>query len=463
MILLCLLLYVAFLIWAASLRLRGEQGGPGEEASYIVASRGLGVPALVATLVTTWYGGILGVGEYTFKHGVSNWLVFGVPYYLYAGVFALFLAGRARRSEALTIPDQLQARYGLPAALVGAGTLFVMTAPAAYVLMLGVIGSIYAGWPPWVGIALGTALSVANAWRGGLRSLVLVDVVQFVLMFLAFLVLVPACLATWGGWDFLVANLPSGHLVWDGGQGFQAVAVWYVIALSTLVEPSFYQRCYASRSEKGARLAIGIAILCWIFFDLMTTSAGLFARAALPDLADPVAAFPALARATLSPLGQGIFLVGMLSVIMSTVDGYTFLAAITLGRDILGRWRARTSKESSQVQEPRTLRAIRVALVFSSLFAIGLALLSGSVVRLWHHLGSVGTPVLLLPLLLSHTRLRAEGRSVAVTMILSGALSLAWLMKGGDEPFLGIEAIFPGLGLSVVGIGIGILLARRLG
>ena len=63
-------------------------------------------------------------------------------------------------------------------------------------------------------------------------------------MYVAFLVLVPACVVKYGGWSWLRRHVPPGHLTWDGGLGWQAVAVWYVIAMSTLVEPAFYQRCY---------------------------------------------------------------------------------------------------------------------------------------------------------------------------------------------------------------------------
>src|SRR6476646_3943120 len=71
---------------------------------YLVAGRRVTLPAFVATLVTTFYGGILGVGEYTWRYGIMNWLVFGVPYYLGAGLFAVFLARRAREAELLTLP-----------------------------------------------------------------------------------------------------------------------------------------------------------------------------------------------------------------------------------------------------------------------------------------------------------------------------------------------------------------------
>ena len=78
----------------------------------------------------------------------------------------------------------------LVATLVAAAVLFVMTAPAAYVLMLGVLVNFALGWPLWLGVATGTALSIAYVFRGGLKAVVATDVVQFFLMFIAFAVLV---------------------------------------------------------------------------------------------------------------------------------------------------------------------------------------------------------------------------------------------------------------------------------
>jgi len=426
---------------------RGRTSGA---VDYIVAGRRLTLPAFTASLVTTWYGGILGVGEYTWQHGVSNWLVFGVPYYLYAGLFALFLAGRARRSQALTIPDLLHRRYGRPAAITGAVTLFVMTAPAAYVLMLGVLLNFATGLPLWAGVIAGTALSVGYVFRGGLKAVVATDVVQFFLMFLGFVVLVPVCVKTYGGWEFLQANLPESHLQWDGGQGLQAVAVWYFIALATLVEPSFYQRCYAAKTEKTAKGGIAAAIVLWIVFDFLTTTAGLYSRAVLPGLSDPVQAFPALAAQVLPGFWQGMFTVGLLATIMSTIDSYAFICAVTLGRDVIGRWRApaKSGPAENDHSEDAQLPLIRWSLLATAVLAVAMALLSGSVISLWKVLGSVGTPVLLLPLLLAHSPWKLSGRVVTGAMAGSGAVVLIWLAAGqftGHSPWLGVEPIFPGL------------------
>jgi SSS family solute:Na+ symporter len=442
--------YVLFLVLVVLRLFRKPAAGA---ADYIVAGRRLTLPAFTASLVTTWYGGILGVGEYTWSYGISNWLVFGVPYYLYAGVFAVFLAARARRSRVLTVPDLLEERFGRPAALAGAGVLFVMTAPAAYVLMLGVLLNFATGWPLWVGVVLGTTLSIAYVFRGGLRAVVATDIVQFFLMFLGFLVLVPVCAMRFGGWSFLQAGLPAAHLAWDGGLGFQAIAVWYFIALSTLVEPAFYQRCYAARTEKTARWGIAAAIGFWIVFDFLTTTAGLYARVLLPDLTNPVQAYPALAQLVLPGFWQGVFTVGLLATIMSTIDSYAFIGSITLGRDLIARWRG------DRLDEALTL--IRWSLLATAIVAVTLALVSGSVVELWKNLGTIGTPMLLLPLILAHTRIPVTGGRVLAAMLLAGGVAALWLALGRGGPWLGVEAIFPGLAVSVVLLLPAFLSSRR--
>ncbi len=455
------LVYALFLLWMVARLFRRPGAG---EADFLVAGRRLTLPGFVASLVTTWYGGILGVGEYSWSYGISSWLVFGVPYYLYALVFALVLARRARRAEVLSPCDVLERAWGRPAALVGATVLFAMTAPAAYVLMLGVMVELATGWPLWVGVVLGTALSVGYVFRGGLRAIVATDQVQFVLMFLAFVILVPACMARFGGLDWLAGNLPGTHLDADGGLGWQAVAVWYAIAAATLTEPAFYQRCYAARDERTARRGILVAIGFWILFDALTTTAGLYARAVVPDLADPVAAFPALAREALPGFWLGIFTVGLLATIMSTIDSYSFLAAVTLGRDL---WRRRTRLAGALLgeEDAANLRPVRWALLLTAALAIALALWSQSVVELWKVLGSVGTPVLLLPLLLAHLGQRADRgaarRRVALGMVGAGLVSGVWLVLGRGQAFLGVEAIFPGLVVSAVWIVPLIAVRRR--
>ncbi len=435
--------YAAFLVYVVLRLFRPARGG---EKEYLLAGRSLTLPAFVATTVSSWYGGILGVGEYSYNYGLSNWLVFGVPYYLYALVFALLLARRARRSPALTVPDQLRARYGPAVALLGSAVLFVMTAPAAYMLALGTLIRHITGIPLTTALIVGTAFSLAYVFRGGLRGVVLTDKIQFALMFLGFAVILPTAVIKLGGFGWLRANLPAEHLSATGGQGFQAIAVWYFIASATLVEPAFYQRCFAAKDESTARRGLLVSILFWIVFDFLTTSTGLYARAALPGLAEAgglgaQGSYPALAEQILPPAAASLFMVGLLATVMSTIDSYAFLAAVTFGRDIL--WRLRGSQGDSN-------RFSRLGIWVTGFVSIALALWRESIVGLWHDLGSVGTPVLLFPLALSFTTRRPRPRWILAGMILSGSVSLAWVLverSAGSYP-LGVRPIFPGLVLS---------------
>lgn len=415
-------------------------------AGYILGGRTLTLPAFVATLVSTWYGGILGVGEFSFKFGLSNWLVFGLPYYLAAFLFAVFLAKRARAAEVLTIPDQLESAYGRNVAVAGSIILFLVTIPGAYVLMLAVLGNIVFGWPLWLGGVLGLTFSVFYVHLGGFRSVVRTDLLQFGLMFLGFAILLVVLLYKYGGFEFVRMSVPETHLTWHGGNSGWYIATWYFIALATLVEPAFYQRCYAAQTGATARRGIYISILFWIVFDFMTTTCGLYARALLPDLADPVASYPALAKAVLPPGLLGLFILALIATIMSTVDSYSFLAASTFGRDIVWRlWK---------VPEDLITHYTRIGLVFSSLIAITIALYFQSVIDIWHDFGSVVTPALLVPLFFSYVgNWRMRPKAALICIIVPGMISLVWLILGKvlnpGGYLLGIAPIFPGLAMSL--------------
>ena len=47
---------------------------------YLFASRKLTLPSFIATLVTTWYGSILVIGDYTYQNGIVTWVAFGLFY-----------------------------------------------------------------------------------------------------------------------------------------------------------------------------------------------------------------------------------------------------------------------------------------------------------------------------------------------------------------------------------------------
>lgn len=446
-------IYLALLLFLGlTRRLRGSSSA----SDMILGGRTLTLPAFVASLVSTWYGGILGVGEFSFRYGMSNWLVFGVPYYLAAFLFAMFLARKARESELLTIPDRLAQAYDNRTAVAGGVVVYLMTVPAAYVLMLGVLCQFLFGWPFWQGVLLGTLFSVIYVYLGGFRSVVRTDLFQFALMFIGFGLLLVMVVAQYGGPGYLMEHLPSEHLTWHGGNSGWYIALWYIIALATLVEPAFYQRCYAAKSAGVARNGILVSIFFWFVFDLLTTSCGLYARAVLPDLADPVASYPALATAVLPPGLLGLFALALLATVMSTVDSYSFLAASTFGNDIMQR--------GFGISEREVTVYTRFGLIISVLLAVVFAIFFRSAVDIWHAFGSIGTPALLVPVFFAFVgRRRLPPNMALMSILLCGGMSLLWYLSkyvtADGAYWWGLEPIFPGLGLSLV---IFAVTARRL-
>mgnify|MGYP000334502967 CR=1 FL=1 len=442
--LILLAIYLVYLL-GIGYRLFSRNRDSAEE--YLLMGRRLTLPAFIASAVSTWYGGILGVGEYSFKHGISNWLVFGLPYYLAALLFAIFLAGRARQSGHYTIPDQLALVYGRPAAVSGAVLVFINAAPAAYILQIGVLAQYVFGMPLAVGVAAGALFSIVYVYSGGLRGDVYSDILQFFLMFAGFAVMLIFLVSEFGGTGFLQSKLPATSFNWRGDRPATYIFAWYFIALSALVEPSLYQRCFAARDERTARRGLLLSIPLWAVFDFMTTFTGMYARALLPDLADPMMSYPALAAMVLPEIFKGVFLVGLFATIMSTVDSYTFVSGTTIGKDIILRLH-------KKMPESKTITLYsRLGLIFSAAMAVLIALLLRSVIDIWYIFGTLSTCALLLPVASSFSpswRMTSRGATTAIAA--SGLTVIGWFLIGhfGEDYPGAIDPIYPGLVVSLL-------------
>ena len=416
-----------------------------DESEYLLSSRSLTLPSFVATLVSTWYGGILGVGEFVYSYGISNWIVMGLPYYFFALLFAYTLAPKIREAENFSIPDMLYKFYNRPVGLLGSIFIFIMISPAPYILMLAILLKIFLNISFFWSLIIGAIFSVIYVYKGGFRSVVKTDILQFFLMFISFIILFIYLITSDISLFELPNHLDAEHLSPMGGLSWQNIVVWFSIASWTFIDPGFHQRCAAAKTPKIARKAIVVSVGFWFVFDMLTTISGLYAVALLPGI-NPLMSFPELAQNILPPFLQGLFFVGLAAIIMSTIDSYTFLSALTLGRDILGHLSIKGLRQDKNI-------AIKIGLIISAIIAVLLALLFPSVIKLWYTLGSLFIPALLFPLLGSYFRkIRISVNLTLVSMIGGFSLSLGSFLWGelhyinGYAQYLwGIEPFFPGL------------------
>jgi solute:Na+ symporter, SSS family len=423
------------------------------EKEYISAGRKITLPALIATLVCTWYGGILGVGEFSWTYGLVNWLALGVFYYIFAALYAWLLAGKVRESSRLSIPGQIEKSHGRLAGLIGAAYTLLMVTPAPYILMTGLILSSITGISLLPALFISVIVTVAYVLRGGLGSVIATDIVQFLLMFVAFASALIWLACNHGGIAWLFSELPESHTGIPGNLPWQTVFLWGFVALWTLVDPGFHQRVAVARDTKTARRAIYGSIIFWFIFDGLTTFCGLYARVLFPQLENPAMAFPSLAG-VLPPAIAGLFIGGMLATVLSTLDSFCFLSGITISRDLLG------SKTGPLVRR-NARRGIIIATAFSAL----IAWLIPSVVKMWLTIASLGIPVLLPVLLHSYFGKKSlnisessSGLSPGSLSMLSGAsVSILWFalgyinMESGWPQYpLGLDPMYPALLLSSV-------------
>lgn len=422
-----------------------------DEESFLLSGRKMTLPAFVATLVSTWYGGILGIGEYSYQFGISQWLILGFPFYVFSALFAWLLAGKIRMNEALSLPEAIANVYGDKAGQISAIPIFILVSPAPYILMLGLIFQYLTGGAGhflWYASAV-ALFSVAYVTFGGFSAVVHTDMLQVVLMFGGFICLLLFAGSQFGGVAELWNTIPTSYRDITGGHNLQYILVWFFIALWTFVDPSFHQRAAAAKSPKTAKRGIFISIFLWSAFDLLTMFSGLYAWAILgPNLTEPIMAYPYLANEIL-PIGiKGLFFVALLATIMSTLDSYLFLSGQTLGRDLLISYLPKT---------PRN-KLTRISTLIAAILGILLIIIYPSVIDLWYVIGSVMIPGLLIPVLGIYLRLFTLKKNwVLPTMLLSIGISLGWLILGTitndgsyDYTFLGIEPFYPGLAVSII-------------
>jgi len=391
-----------------------------EANDYLLSGRKVGLFLFVLTNVSTWYGGILGVGEFTYRYGVVSWFTQGFPYYIFAFLFALFFAKKIRKASLFTIPDKLTEVYGKNVGLLSAVIVFVLVSPAPYLLMSAGLLSLLFDLNIVLCLFISLILSIAYLIKGGFRANVYADALQFFVMFIGFILIVIFSADSFGTFEFISTSVPENHIKLTGGMSPTFIIIWFLIALWTFADPGFHQRCYAAKSGNVAVKGIIISIFFWALFDFLTTATGLFAKAVLPEISNPVLAFPLYAEKVL-PVGlKGIFYAALFATILSTLNSFLFLSGTTIGRDLI--FRINPLHDESKLK----LYTI-IGLIISGLLAILLAYLIPSVIEIWYTIGSLFIPAIILPVISAYyPKLRIDKKFILIEMIAAFTGSTLW-------------------------------------
>lgn len=417
---------------------------------YLLMGRQLTLPLFIGTLVASWYGGIFGVTEIAYSSGVYNFVTQGVFWYFTYIFFAVFLVHRIRKFRSMTLPELVGTMYGPRASKIAAVFNFFNMLPIAYVMSIGILLQMITGWSYPISTAAGTTVALLYCAFGGFKSDVYSDFVQFFVMCGSVALVAFVSWDLFGGISFLEAELPASYFDWKGGHSWGETLAWGFIAAATLIDPTFYQRVWAAKSEKIARTGILLSTLIWIGFDLCTTAGGMYARALIPQT-DAKTSYLTYAIQVLPPGARGFFLAGVLATILSTVDSFVFIASTTITYDLVPkRW---TTHRYTHVLGVFLVGALSVLLAFG---------FEGSIKATWKTMGSFYSACLLAPIGMGYFFPGKIKENHFIFTVLLGAAATAfwkWVPRAGfladvDELYIG----FLVTGLSLI---LGIILRKK--
>ena len=225
---------------------------------YTFSSRKLTVPALVATLVTTWYGGINEIGIEVIHNGLTTWIYFGLFYYIAALIYALYIVPKIIEKNHTSIPLLMLHSYGKYPALISTFILFFYLLPAPYILILGQIISQIFEYNLLISIIIGLLFSTLYTLKGGFNSIIKTDQIQFILMFFGFIILFVTLISSdsFGINSFKnLYNLRPDLLTIPGNSNWSYILMFAFLSLLTFLDPSFYQRTFAGKDLKTVKKA----------------------------------------------------------------------------------------------------------------------------------------------------------------------------------------------------------------
>ncbi|MEU0386382.1 sodium:solute symporter [Streptomyces chartreusis] len=353
------------------------------KSEFLVAGRRLGPAMYSGTMAAIVLGGASTIGGVGlgYRYGLSGaWMVFTIGLGLLA--LSVFFSARIARLKVYTVSEMLDLRYGGGRAGVISGVVMW-----AYTLMLAVTSTIaYAtifdvlfDLDRTLAIVLGGSIVVAYSTLGGMWSITLTDMVQFVVKTIGvLLLLLPIAVVKAGGFGEMQAQLPTGYFdpLGIGGETIFTYVLIYTFGM--LIGQDIWQRVFTARSDRTAKWGGTVAGTYCLAYALAGAVIGTAAKVLYPKLGSPDDAFATIVKEEL-PVGvRGLVLAAALAAVMSTSSGALIACATVANNDIWSRLRGLGRASSGDHDEVRGNRAF---ILLMGLAVIGTAIAIDNVVE----------------------------------------------------------------------------------
>jgi len=316
-------------------------------SDFFVASRTVR-PVWNASAISGEYlsaGTFLGLSGLVLLDGARGfWFPIG-----YAAGYLLvlaFVAAPLRRSGAYTIPDFVEARLESTGAR-RVTSLAVLIIGWLYIVPqlhgAGITLVVVAGLPEWVGAVTIAVLVAAAVAAGGMRAITYVQAFQYWLKLTALLVPVVfiAFALSGGPHDFDPALVFPAEAGPSGFDAYETASLLLALLLGTMGLPHVLVRFYTSPTGVSARRTTVIVIAMVSAFYAVSSTMGLLARIAAPDLAVPGLADTVVlqlpSRVFPGPVGElltALIVAGAFAAFLATSAGLVVSLAGVISQDV---------------------------------------------------------------------------------------------------------------------------------
>ncbi len=121
-----------------------------------------------------------------------------------------------------------------------------------------------------------------------------------------------------------------------GGIPIPQAAILIILCINLYKDPTFYQRFAAANSPKTGKRAMLLCFSIWLSFDVVTIMTGTIIRVRDTALAvQPEVTYVATVVEYLPVVAKGLFIVGILGAIISTLDSYYLIGGEIISNDII--------------------------------------------------------------------------------------------------------------------------------
>ncbi|MGF1510433.1 MAG: sodium:solute symporter family protein [Myxococcota bacterium] len=306
---------------------------------FAVAGRRLSLPWATATLLATWFGAgtLLTAADEIKLRGLEAATLDPIGAGLCLLLAGAFFAGPLWREKLTTLPELYGRRFGPRAEWLG-GLLMVPTYfgwVAAQFIALGQLLHLVFGLDLTLCIVLVALVGTGYTFVGGMWAVTLTDGLQVLLMILGL------GLMTWVVGDAWLDHghpLPAGHWRLVPRESVADFVRWtgvlFAGSLGNLPSQDLMQRVFSARSARVAVRACLWAGAAYLVLGGMPVFLGL-AAAGLPTTEKSV--LPMLAQLFLHPALAAVFVLTILSAVLSTIDSALLAPATVLAQNVLVR------------------------------------------------------------------------------------------------------------------------------